>query len=112
MKSNLKPYIAMLLLFILTNQAIQASQYSIRKYNHVKKFYKEIYKESITAGLKFSVPPAAIMAIAGLESGYGSGYVAQITGNILSLGAYKGVQSFLVYIYPTQNLKKSIYLIP
>jgi len=109
MKSNLKPYIAMLLLFILTNQAIQASQYSIRKYNHVKKFYKEIYKESITAGLKFSVPPAAIMAIAGLESGYGSGYVAQITGNILSLGAYKG-DAELPSLYLPYSKSKKIYI--
>jgi hypothetical protein len=77
------------LLVILISQAIEANQYSFRKYSHVKRFYKEIYKKSIAIGLKSSVPPAAIMAIAGLESGYGSGYISQITGNILSLGAYK-----------------------
>ena len=41
--------------------------------------------------MKYNVPPAAILAIAGLESGYGRGYVAEITGNILSLGAGKDV---------------------
>ncbi|MCF6173365.1 MAG: glucosaminidase domain-containing protein [Campylobacteraceae bacterium] len=63
--------------------------YPYRKYLHVKKFYKAIARRAIKVCLKYNVPPAAILAIAGVESGYGQGYVAKITGNILSLGAKK-----------------------
>lgn len=64
--------------------------YSLRKHSHVKQFYRQTTKEAIKIGLMNNVPPAAILAIAGWESGYGQGYVAQITGNIMSLGARKG----------------------
>ncbi len=75
-----------LLLFITT---LFASDYHLRKYQNVKAFYQSIAKDVITLSIKHHTPPAAVLAIAGLESGYGSGYVAQITGNILSLGAGK-----------------------
>lgn len=64
--------------------------YSLRKYAHVQTFYDLTAEEAVKIGLKDNVPPAAILAIAGWESGYGQGYVAQITGNIMSLGARKG----------------------
>jgi hypothetical protein len=60
---------------------------SFRKYSHVKEFYEDITIETIKLGLKYNIPPAATLAIAGLESGFGSGYVSKITANILSLGA-------------------------
>ena len=65
-------------------------QYRYRKYLHVKKFYQNITKNAIDIGLRYNIPPPALLAIAGVESGYGRGYVAKITGNILSLGAKKG----------------------
>ncbi len=64
--------------------------YPYRKYLHVKNFYKNLAPKAIKICLKYNVPPAAVLAIAGVESGYGRGYVAKITGNILSLGAKKG----------------------
>jgi len=67
-----------------------AADYSLRKYEHVKTFYKSIAESAVELGLEHNVPPAAILAMAGLESGYGRGYVSRITGNILSLGARKG----------------------
>jgi hypothetical protein len=81
----MKIFIAVLL-FITT---LIGSEYKLRKYSNVKKFYEPITKEIIELSIKYNTPPATILAIAGLESGYGSGYVAQITGNILSLGAAK-----------------------
>jgi len=66
-----------------------SKKFKYRKYLHVKNFYKDIANGAIEIGLKYNVPPAAILAIAGVESGYGRGYVAKITGNILSLGAKK-----------------------
>jgi len=78
----------LLLLFLLLS-TFYAQEYKLRKYNNVKKFYQSIAKDVITLSIKHRTPPATILAIAGLESGYGSGYVAQITGNILSLGAGK-----------------------
>jgi len=79
----------------LTNQKQDIAKtweknYPYRKYLHVKKFYKNLAPEAIKICLKYNVPPAAVLAMAGVESGYGRGYVAKITGNILSLGAKKG----------------------
>jgi len=66
------------------------SEYRYRKYSHVKEFIKPLAQKSIEMGQIYNVPPAAILAIASVESGYGRGYVASISGNILSLGANKG----------------------
>jgi hypothetical protein len=80
-----KMYIVIFLLIFCTT--IQAK--SIRRFSHVKTFYKDITEMTIELSVKHNAPPAVILAIAGLESGYGQGYVAQITGNILSLGVNK-----------------------
>ncbi|MDD3050385.1 MAG: glucosaminidase domain-containing protein [Candidatus Cloacimonetes bacterium] len=66
-----------------------AKDFSLRKHKHVKRFFFEIAPLAIQVGMEHNTPPAVLMAIAGLESGYGKGYVAQITGNVLSLGANK-----------------------
>ncbi|MCF7920741.1 MAG: glucosaminidase domain-containing protein [Candidatus Cloacimonetes bacterium] len=63
---------------------------SLRDYEHVKEFYEDLAQVTIDLAIKYNTPPAAILAMAGLESGYGQGYIARITGNILSLGANKG----------------------
>jgi len=78
--------------------------YKYRKYLHVKNFYKDIAKQAVEISLKYSVPPAAVLAIAGVESGYGRGYVAHITGNILSLGAKRNEPELPALYLP--NLKK------
>ena len=75
---------------ILISGNVFAADYSLRKYEHVKTFYASIAQSAVDLGLEHNVPPAAILAMAGLESGYGRGYVSRITGNILSLGARKG----------------------
>jgi len=62
---------------------IQFFTNAIRRFSHVKEFYAEITEMVIELSLKHNTPPAVILAIAGLESGYGNGYVSQITGNIL-----------------------------
>ncbi|MCW8895176.1 MAG: glucosaminidase domain-containing protein [Sulfurimonas sp.] len=96
----------LLLAFSLTN--LYSNEFSFRKYQHVKSFYSDISSDTIEVGLKHKIPPAAIMAIAGLESGYGSGYVAQITGNILSLGAFKGDRELPALYLPYSKSSKSI----
>lgn len=68
----------------------QQQQFSLRKYNHVTDFYSRISWPAIQTCVANNVPPAAVLAIAGLESGWNKGYVGRITGNILSLGARKG----------------------
>jgi len=78
------------LITILISGNAFAAEYSLRKYEHVKTFYQSIARSTVDLGLEYNVPPAAIMAMAGLESGYGRGYVSRITGNILSLGAHEG----------------------
>jgi len=85
----MKIIIKYIFILILTLQATFASEYSFRKYNHVKNFYEPLLERTIRICLKNNIPPAAVLAIAGVESGYGRGYISKITGNILSLGANK-----------------------
>jgi len=102
----------LIITFILvsTTTNLFSNQYSFRKYLHVEYFYNEIYKNSIEVCVKYKLPPAAVMAIAGLESGYGSGYVAQITGNILSLGAFKGDKELpRLYLPYSKSYKKVLF---
>jgi len=88
----------------------QAQNKGFRKYAHVKQFYKEISVDAIEVAKKHKLPAAAILAIAGLESGYGSGYVAQITGNILSLGAFKSDAELpALYLPYSKSLKKILF---
>ena len=63
--------------------------FSYRKYNHVSRFYEKLAVNATEVCLKNNIPPAALLAIAGLESGWNKGYISRITGNILSLGAKK-----------------------
>lgn len=63
--------------------------YSFRKYNHVTKFYEKLSVDATRVCMEQNVPPAALLAIAGLESGWNKGYISKITGNILSLGSSK-----------------------
>jgi hypothetical protein len=88
------------------------SSYPYRKYQHVKAFYKDTTPLAIEVGLKYKVPPAALLAIAGLESGYGCGYVAQITGNILSLGAGKSDKELPRLYLPYSKSKQKILFDP
>jgi len=81
--------------------------YRYRKYLHVKNFYKDIAKEAVEISLKYRVPPAAVLAIAGVESGYGRGYVGKITGNILSLGAKSNEPELPALYLPNLKSDKS-----
>lgn len=105
-------YSVLLLLLLITAANLLADNYSFRKYKHVESFYSDISSDTIDVGLKYNIPPAAIMAIAGLESGYGSGYVAQITGNILSLGAFKGDKELPRLYLPYSKSSKSVIFDP
>ena len=105
----------LLLVYILTilfSTSLFSSNYSFRKYLHVEKFYSTIAQDTINVGLKHNLPPAAIMAMAGLESGYGRGYVAQITGNILSLGAFKGDYELPGLYLPYSKTSKKVLFDP
>jgi len=75
---------------IIVKDSLKPLKYRLRKYAHVKIFYKAIAKPVTKLCIKENVPPAAVLAMAALESGWNRGYVGRITGNILSLGARKG----------------------
>lgn len=103
----MKIFITLLLLI----STVYGSNFKLRKYTNVKEFYKPIAKDIIELSIQHNTPPAAILAIAGLESGYGSGYVAQITGNILSLGAGKKEKELPALTLPyCKNDKRKITL--
>lgn len=103
-----KILISLLILLLIT--LLTAKKYPLRKYYHVKKFYKEISKVTVDLGVKYNTPPAAVLAIAGLESGYGTGYVSQVTGNIMSLGANKGERQLPpLYLPRVKKTKKIIF---
>lgn len=100
-----------LLLLMLTSFLFSYDKnFSYRKYIHVKKFYSSLVKETVDIALKHNMPPAAILAIASVESGYGRGYVASITGNILSLGANKNDKALpSLYLPNIKNPYRVIY---
>ena len=107
----MKKIILILSLMLLSIES-SASVYSFRKYNHVKEFYKDIIDDVVSVSKKYHLPPAALLAIAGLESGYGRGYVSQITGNILSLGAFKGDRELPVLYLPYSKSKQMLIYDP
>ena len=90
-----------IILLICFFSVVQANDFRYRKYEHVKRFYAPLAKEVVRYGMRHNIPPAAILAIAGVESGYGRGYVAQITGNILSLGAGKSEKKLPALTLPS-----------
>ncbi|MFT7005455.1 MAG: hypothetical protein ACJAWW_002830, partial [Sulfurimonas sp.] len=100
------------IVLVLSFSNLYSAEFSFRKYKHVKEFYKTTSKEAIEVAKKYNLPPAAILAIAGLESGYGRGYVAQITGNILSLGAFKGDKELPSLELPYSKSKKKVLFDP
>ncbi|MDC0933448.1 hypothetical protein OAR97_06320 [Arcobacteraceae bacterium] len=106
-------YLKIFILSILFSSLLFSSEnynenYRYRKYIHVKEFYELLTKDTIDLSLKYNIPPAAVLAIASVESGYGRGYVAKITGNILSLGANKNEKElpslFLPNVIKTKNI--------
>jgi len=106
-------YLLILLALIVSFTTLNAdNKHSFRKYQHVKDFYKDITPKAIDICVKHNLPPAAVLAIAGLESGYGRGYVAQITGNILSLGAFKGDKELPRLYLPYSKSKQTILFDP
>ncbi len=103
-------YIVLSILFTISS--VDASSYSYRKYPHVKKFYKELTPIAIGVSKKYNLPAASLLAIAGLESGYGRGYVCQITGNIMSLGAFKNDFELPALTLPYSKQHKKILFDP
>ena len=100
------------LLFILITLS-SAHQFKYREFSNVQNFYSSITSDVIKLSLKHRTPPAVILAIAGLESGYGSGYVSQITGNILSLGANKNeiqLPSLNIPYCKNDKTKKALFI--
>lgn len=68
----------------------KVAQFKLRKHKHVTAFYQMLAQKVTEICIEDNIPPAALLAIAGLESGWNRGYIGKITGNMLSLGAHKG----------------------
>ena len=96
----------LIILFLINS--VLANEYSFRKYSHVKNFYQDLTPSALIIAKRYRLPPAALLAISGLESGYNSGYVGQITGNILSLGAYKSDKELPSLYLPWCDSKKAV----
>ncbi len=86
----------------------EGPKYSLRKYKNVTKFYARIANKATHLCMEKNIPPAAILAIAGLESGWNQGYISKITGNILSLGTRKGDHQLPALRLPQLVSKKKI----
>ena len=108
----MKLILTTLLSLSIVSSAVYSNEYTFRKYDHVKDFYSKITEIAIEVSNKHKLPAAAVLAIAGLESGYGSGYVAQITGNILSLGAFKRDHELPILYLPYSKSKKTVLFDP
>lgn len=103
-----KCIVSFFLLFTILQGA--NSDFRYRKYLHVKEFYQSFAQEAVQICLDYGVPPAAVLAIAGVESGYGRGYVSRISGNILSLGAGKSDARLPALYLPNLKEDPSIIL--
>lgn len=79
--------------------------YRLRKYAHVKKLYSRLAEPITKLCIEHRVPPGAVLSILSLESGWGSGYVGQITGNFLSLNAVGNDPELPALYLPSQNEK-------
>jgi hypothetical protein len=97
-----------LTIFSYLNLYAAENKYSFRKYSHVKTFYGNVISDAMEVCETYKLPPAAVLAVAGLESGYGRGYVSQITGNILSLGAFKGDKELPMLYLPYSQSKNKV----
>ncbi|MGL1885433.1 MAG: hypothetical protein OCD76_02865 [Reichenbachiella sp.] len=67
-----------------------SDQYRLRRFAHVSSLYNRLLVPVTNMSVQYNVPPAAVLGIISLESGWGNGYVGQITGNVMSLGARRG----------------------
>ncbi len=85
-----------------------AQKYSLRRHQNVGHFYARIAKKATAVCMENNVPPAAILAMTGLESGWNQGYIGKITGNILSLGTRKGDYELPALRLPTLKLNGEI----
>ncbi|NOQ31307.1 MAG: hypothetical protein GQ570_09310 [Helicobacteraceae bacterium] len=108
----MKKLLSLGLLFSIVVSSVYAEKFSLRKYENVKHFYSEIADSAIAVAKKHNLPAAAMLALAGLESGYGSGYVAQISGNIMSLGAFKSDAELPALYLPYSKSQKKILFDP
>ncbi|MFC2126929.1 hypothetical protein ACFLRU_00975 [Bacteroidota bacterium] len=86
--------------------------YRLRKYTHVKKLYKRLASPITKLCIENRVPPGAILSILSLESGWGEGYIGQITGNFLSLNAVGNNPELPALFLPSLNDSKKILFHP
>lgn len=96
--------------FFMSAFASDQTAYKYRKYNHVKKLYHRLALPVTELCVKHKVPPAAVMSIVSLESGWGRGYIGQITGNFLSLNAIRSEDELPALRMP-KNKKTGKYII-
>lgn len=89
-----------------------SSEFSYRKYLHVKQFYRDLTPQAIKIANKYHIPPAAVLAISGLESGYGRGYVGRITGNVMSLGAFRSDHELPPVFLPWCDIHEKVLIDP
>ena len=109
-KTPVKSCLIIVAICLFSSSVWSSEQFSFRKYQHVKAFYLGVTPAVLEVSEKYQLPAAAILAIAGLESGYGSGYVSQITGNILSLGAFSSDKELPpLYLPYSSELKKVVF---
>ena len=98
---KLKIFSIFFLLYILTSGSAEKNNYSLRKYTHVKSFYSGIASKATKICLDNNIPPASLLAIAGLESGWNQGYIGKISGNILSLNVLNTKKQLPALYLPT-----------
>ncbi len=85
-----------------------SDKFRMRRFDHVTALYHRLAKHTIDMCVEQNVPPAAVLAIISLESGWGNGYIGQITGNILSLGKRKGDRELPALTLPVIKETKEV----
>lgn len=89
---------------------LQKKTFKYRKYSHVKDLYQRLSLPVTELCIKHRVPPAAVLSIISLESGWGQGYIGKITGNFLSLNAFGRDAELPALKMPKHKTTKKIIL--
>lgn len=109
-KINFITLLSVICLLLSQNTQAQNKAFKYRKYAHVTELYKRLGQPVIDLCVKHKVPPAAVLSMISLESGWGNGYIGNITGNFLSLNTRKGDIRLPALYLPTHlKTKKVVY---
>lgn len=91
-------------------QLKEKHEYFNRKLSNIAFFYKPITLSIIRVSVENNIPPAAMLAMVGVESAMGVSYISQVTGNIINFQALERENMLPPLRIPTLRRNREIIL--